>query len=107
MTGLAVTAVGRKNYGVENNNMDKNSIDKLHQILKVQEHLKKIEYMMTTSRSRIFSKFKRDEHTGLWYGGEYVDLDDLDAVSSKEIRVAITTIVQERYKALDDEIKKL
>lgn len=41
MTGLAVTAVGRKNYRVENNNMDKNSIDKLHEILKVQEHLKK------------------------------------------------------------------
>ncbi len=87
--------------------MDKNSIDKLHKILKVQEHLNKIEYMMTTSRSRIFSKFKRDEHTGFWYGGEYVDLDDLDAVSSKEIRAAITAIVKERYKALDDEIKKL
>ena len=83
--------------------MDKNSIDKLHKILKVQEHLKKIEYMMTTSHSRIFSKFKRDEHTGLWYGGEYV----VDAVLSKEIRAAFTTIVQERYKALDDEIKKL
>lgn len=87
--------------------MNKNSIDKLHKILKVQEHLKKIEYMMTTSRSRIFSKFKHDEYTGLWYGGEYVDLDDLDAVSSKEIQAAITAVVKERYKALDAEIEKL
>lgn len=87
--------------------MDKNSIDKLHKLLAVQENLKKIEYMMTTPYPRIFSKFKRDEHTGFRYGGEYVDLDDLDAVSSKEIRAAITAIVKERYKALDDEIKKM
>lgn len=82
--------------------MDKNSIDKLHKILKVQEHLNKIEYMMTTPYPRIFSKLKRD-NIGFRYGGEYY----LDAVSSKEIRAAITAIVQERYKTLDDEIKKL
>ena len=86
--------------------MDKNSIDKLHKILKVQENLKKIEYMMATPYPRIFSKLKRD-NIGFRYGGEYVDLECLDVVSNTEIRAAITTIVQERYKALDDEIKKL
>lgn len=86
--------------------MDKNSIDKLHKLLKVQENLKKIEYMMTTPYPRIFSKLKRD-NIGFCYGGEYVDLEYLDVVSNTEIRAAITAIVKERYKALDDEIKKL